>query len=356
MDNGDGKVRVDMVLDLICVHSYIGYTRLARALARWRAEGRTAEIRFAPFELAPGAPTTGAPLLQAIEQTFGAEAARNIGHMAVAATQDGLDLHYERAIATGTFDAHRLVARAARQELAEPMVERLFRAHFTDGLNIGDPATLRELAAKVGVTADDTGTDEEVRLGLEMVRQAGVRSVPVFRFSDGPALSGEQSEEVFLAALRASAGAQEAPEPEDGVTDSKVPEVSAHLRQYLSTGGAVGHDYYGFPTLLLTTTGRRSGKRFRTPLIYGRDGDSYVLVGSNGAKPRHPDWYANLLATPAAEIQVKAEHRQVTARMAGPGERDRLWELMAGIFPQYRKYAEQTDRTIPVVVLDPRAD
>lgn len=65
MNNVDGKLHVDMVLDLICVHSYIGFTRLERAVARWRKQGGDIEIRFAPFELAPGAPTTGSPLAAA---------------------------------------------------------------------------------------------------------------------------------------------------------------------------------------------------------------------------------------------------------------------------------------------------
>jgi len=142
----------------------------------------------------------------------------------------------------------------------------------------------------------------------------------------------------------------------DGVIDSKVPEVAAHLRQYLATDGRKGHEYHGFPSLLLTTKGRRSGKLFRTPLIYGRDGDSFVVVASNGAKPRNPDWYANLVANPEATVQLKAERFAVTARTAASDERKRLWKLMAGIFPQYLVYEKQTSRDIPVVVLDPRED
>jgi len=357
MDNVDGKVRVDVVLDLICVHSYIGFTRLERAAARWREQGGEIAIRFAPFELAPGAPTTGSPLLEALEQTFGPEAVRNVGHMAAAASSDGLELHYERAIATGTFGAHALVARAARQGLAEPAVERLFRAHFTDGLNIGDPETLARLAGELGVTVGDEGIEQEVRDGLRLVREAGVTSVPVIRFADGPAFVGEQPEEVFANAVRAAAGAGAAPGPDaDGVENSKVPQVSSHVQQYLATGGEVGHDYYGFPTLLLTYTGRRSGKLYRTALIYGRDGESFVVAGSNGAKPRNPLWYDNLMAEPDATVQVKTEKFPVTARPATPAERERLWPMMTGVFPQSLEYEKQTTREIPVVILDPRRD
>ncbi|WP_412747058.1 nitroreductase family deazaflavin-dependent oxidoreductase [Krasilnikovia sp. MM14-A1004] len=139
------------------------------------------------------------------------------------------------------------------------------------------------------------------------------------------------------------------------MSDSQVPEVSAHIRQYLSTSGALGHDYFGFPTLLLTTRGRRSGKLYRTPLIYGRDDDRYVVVASNAAKPRNPDWYENLIAHPDATVQLMADRFPVTARPAQPQERDRLWDLMATIFPQYRQYATETTRPIPVVVLEPAA-
>lgn len=357
MNNVDDKLHVDMVLDLICVHSYIGFTRLERAVARWREQGGDIEIRFAPFELAPGAPTTGSPLLEALEQTFGAAAAGSVGHLAAAATQDGLELHYERAIATGTFGAHTLVARAARQNLAEQAVERLFRAHFTDGLNIGDPHTLDRLAEELGVTSDDAGVEQQVREGLRLVREAGATSVPIVRFMDGRTFVGEQPEEVYWNAIQAAARPGADPEPDaDGVENSKVPWVSSHIQQYLATGGEVGHDYYGYPSLLLTYKGRRSGKLYRTALIYGRDGDSFVVAGSNGAKPRNPLWYENLMAEAEAMVQVKTEKFTVTARPATPDERERLWPLMTGIFPQYLEYEKQTTREIPVVVLDPRQD
>jgi predicted DsbA family dithiol-disulfide isomerase len=146
--------------------------------------------------------------------------------MAAAAVPDGLELHYERAIATGTFGAHCLVARAARQGLGEQAVERLFRAHFTDGLNIGDEETLAVLARELGVTADDAGIDQQVREGLRLVREAGVTSVPVIRFTDGPTFVGEQPEEVYWNAVRAAA-AGSAPEPDpDGVANSKVPSTA----------------------------------------------------------------------------------------------------------------------------------
>jgi len=125
-----------------------------------------------------------------------------------------------------------------------------------------------------------------------------------------------------------------------------------HVRRYRETGGEVGHIWNGVPTLLLTTTGRRSGEQRTTPLIYGEDGDRYVVVASKGGAPRHPAWYLNLSAQPAVELQVKDERFHARARTAGPDERDRLWRLMAGIWPAYDDYQAKTEREIPVVVLE----
>ncbi|RAJ72843.1 MULTISPECIES: DsbA family oxidoreductase [unclassified Streptomyces] len=205
-------VRVRIALDVICVHSYLGYTRFSRAADRLRAEGHPVQVAFLPFELAPGAGTEGQPLLPVLERTFGPQAVRQTLQLAEQAGADGLELRYERAVATGTFEAHLLIARAARQGRAEQMVERLFRAHFTDGLHIGDRATLTRLAEEAGVTADDSGSGpaapasagetERLRAEIDRVRGLGVSGVPVF-FIDGlRPLTGSQSEATLLAALR----------------------------------------------------------------------------------------------------------------------------------------------------------
>src|SRR5204862_613728 len=89
------------------------------------------------------------------------------------------------------------------------------------------------------------------------------------------------------------------------VTDSPVSWVAEHTRRYLETGGREGHEWRpGVPTLLLTTTGRRSGVKRRTALIYGRDNADYVVVASKGGAPGHPAWYLNLEANSDVEIQV----------------------------------------------------
>jgi deazaflavin-dependent oxidoreductase (nitroreductase family) len=113
----------------------------------------------------------------------------------------------------------------------------------------------------------------------------------------------------------------------------------------------VGHIWNGVPVLLLTTTGRKTGQKRTTPLIYARDGDDYLVVASMGGAPQHPDWYRNLLADPSAAIQVRADHVGVTARPAGEEERARLWAIVAAPWPNYDAYQSRTDRVIPVVVL-----
>lgn len=125
-----------------------------------------------------------------------------------------------------------------------------------------------------------------------------------------------------------------------------------HVRRYRETGGEVGHIWNGVPTLLLTTTGRRSGIQHTAPLIYGQDGDAYVVVASKGGAPAHPAWYLNLDAQPAVELQVAAERFPARARTATADERARLWPLMTSIWPAYDDYRAKTDREIPVVVLE----
>jgi deazaflavin-dependent oxidoreductase (nitroreductase family) len=128
-----------------------------------------------------------------------------------------------------------------------------------------------------------------------------------------------------------------------------------HIQRYQETGGEVGYLWNGVPALLLTTTGRKSGEPRTRALIFGQDGDDYLVVASSGGAPRHPQWYLNLAAIPEAEIQVRAERLPVTARTApSPAERARLWKIMAGIWPNYDTYQARTNREIPVVVLSPR--
>lgn len=139
----------------------------------------------------------------------------------------------------------------------------------------------------------------------------------------------------------------------DPVIDSPTHWVAEHIRRYVESDGDDGHDWRGVPTLLITTRGRTSGLRRRSALIYGRDGDDYVLVASKGGAPNHPLWYLNLAAEPEVEIQVGAEILTATARTATGEERARLWATMTRIWPDYDEYQTRTARLIPVVVVAP---
>jgi deazaflavin-dependent oxidoreductase (nitroreductase family) len=141
----------------------------------------------------------------------------------------------------------------------------------------------------------------------------------------------------------------------------KTPEwISEHVRLYRDSGGAEGHLWDAsaagvpglVPCLLLTTTGRRSGEKRTSPLIYGTAGAAYVVIGSKGGANTQPKWYLNLRANPAVEVQVASERFPARARVATGQERERLWEQMVQVFPPYREYQKKTKREIPVVVLE----
>jgi deazaflavin-dependent oxidoreductase (nitroreductase family) len=137
----------------------------------------------------------------------------------------------------------------------------------------------------------------------------------------------------------------------DRAADSTWDWVAEHTRKYLASGGTEGHENNGVLTLVLATTGRKTGEPRRTCLIYGTSGDDFVVVASKGGSDTHPAWFTNLQAEPSVGVQVGTRRFTARARVATPAEREVLWPQMVGIFPLYAEYAEKTDRVIPVVVL-----
>jgi deazaflavin-dependent oxidoreductase (nitroreductase family) len=125
-----------------------------------------------------------------------------------------------------------------------------------------------------------------------------------------------------------------------------------HAKRYIETDGKDGHIWNGVPTLLLTTKGKRTGNPYTTPLIYGRDGDRYLVVASIGGAPRNPQWYRNLVANPEVGIQVEAEKFNGRARPATAEEKPVLWRTMASIYPSYDDMQKRTTRDIPVVIIE----
>ncbi|WAM17560.1 nitroreductase family deazaflavin-dependent oxidoreductase [Rhodococcus sp. JS3073] len=130
---------------------------------------------------------------------------------------------------------------------------------------------------------------------------------------------------------------------------------------YRRTGGRLGSKWRvgsafprGLPVCLLTTTGRKSGEPRISPLLFLEDGDRIILVASQGGLPKHPMWYLNLRANPEVTVQVKSRVRPMTAHVAHPEERARLWPRLVDMYPDFENYQAWTDRTIPVVVCTPR--
>jgi deazaflavin-dependent oxidoreductase (nitroreductase family) len=137
------------------------------------------------------------------------------------------------------------------------------------------------------------------------------------------------------------------------VFDSPTGWVANHIREYVASDGERGHDWRGYPTLLLTTRGRKSGKLRRAALIYGRDGENILLVASQGGAPKHPLWYLNLAHNPHVTLQIRSEMFSGHARTATQEERPRLWRLMADIYAPYNDYQARAGREIPVVIVTP---
>ncbi len=137
-----------------------------------------------------------------------------------------------------------------------------------------------------------------------------------------------------------------------------APDISLigqdHIDRYRETDGVEGYLWNGATSLLLTTTGRKSGEPRTSALIFAQDGDDYLVVASMGGAPQHPSWYLNLTANPDAEVQVKADRIPVRAHTATDDEKPRLWKIVTEQWPNYDVYQTRTDRVIPLVVLSPR--
>lgn len=136
-----------------------------------------------------------------------------------------------------------------------------------------------------------------------------------------------------------------------------------HVARYQKSGGTDGHMYtikapnlpeMSVQSLLLTTTGRKSGQKYLFPLFYGETGNSYFIIASKGGAPEHPGWYRNILGNASVEVQVGTKKFHAIARTATGAERAALWEKAVVIWPPFADYQKKAvDREIPVVVLDP---
>ncbi|MEE9285384.1 MAG: nitroreductase family deazaflavin-dependent oxidoreductase [Dehalococcoidia bacterium] len=124
-----------------------------------------------------------------------------------------------------------------------------------------------------------------------------------------------------------------------------------HALVYRLSRGRLLARLSGNDMLLLTTTGRKSGKPRTLPLLFVKDGDRYVVVASFGGAPRHPAWYLNLVSNPAVAVQVRSRKILARAETAGPEDRARLWPQVVAAYAAYDEYQKRTTREIPLVLL-----
>lgn len=122
---------------------------------------------------------------------------------------------------------------------------------------------------------------------------------------------------------------------------------------YQRTGGKVGGTMQGLRVLLLTTTGRKTGKRRTTPLAYFEHEGRFVVIASNAGFDTHPAWFHNLRHNPQVALQVQDRQLTATAEPADPELRKQLWARLVELAPGYRAYQERTKREIPIVLLRP---
>jgi len=138
--------------------------------------------------------------------------------------------------------------------------------------------------------------------------------------------------------------------------------AKVQVAAFRATGGRIGSRWRigagwkkPVPTLLLEHVGRKSGTTFTTPLLYLEDGKDLVVVASQGGLPKNPQWYPNLVTTPDTFVRVARQGRlPVRAREAVGDERAALWPRLVELYADFAKYESWTDRTIPVMVLEPR--
>lgn len=131
--------------------------------------------------------------------------------------------------------------------------------------------------------------------------------------------------------------------------------TAAHVSIYRLTGGAIGRSILNLPVLLLTTTGRKTGKPRTTPLAYFTDGADFFVVASNGGQGKLPNWWLNMRGNGLAQIEIGRKKLRVSVQEADPVERQRLWARAVAGFAGYARYQQQTPYPIPLVILHPMA-
>jgi predicted DsbA family dithiol-disulfide isomerase len=232
-------VRVEIWSDVVCPWCYIGKRKFEAALASYQGD-ETFEVVWRPFQLDPTAPKGVAqPVKEAYAKKFGGpeRAAEIIEHVSSVAAGVGLDFDMDRAVRANTMDAHRLIGYALTvggPAMQSAVKERLMQGYFTEGRNIGDVATLTDLAAEVGMDRDAVGaylaSDEgttELAAELEEALDVGVTGVPHFVFDGRWAIPGAQDPDLFLRAFQRMADLRASEALEASEADAAMPEGDA---------------------------------------------------------------------------------------------------------------------------------
>jgi predicted DsbA family dithiol-disulfide isomerase len=212
METTPGRLTVEVWSDILCPWCYLGKRRLEKALAGFEHRDQV-DVVWRSYQLDPSAPAiydgTVSDLLQRRYGMSRKQADAAHARMTALAAEDGLEYHFERARPGNSFDAHRLVQLAKTHGRGDAMKERLMRAYFTEGVAFGDRRQLERLAGEVGLDADETrrvlegdAFAEVVRADRQRAAELGFRGVPAFLLGGRVVVSGAQSAEVLLGALR----------------------------------------------------------------------------------------------------------------------------------------------------------
>lgn len=224
-------MKVEIYADVVCPWCYIGERRFARALAAFPQADRV-DVVYRPYQLDPEAPAEAAPLKQYLARRYGALVESMLARGTEAAAAEGIVMNWDRALSVNTLTAHRLLGLAEREHGAEvqrALLDKLFEAHFTRGIDVADHEQLADLGASVGMDrarvlaylASDEGL-AETREAVAQARRIGVRAVPTFVFDGEYAVEGAQPASVFLQVLEEVASrntAGEAGEAGDACAD-----------------------------------------------------------------------------------------------------------------------------------------
>lgn len=209
-------IEVEIWSDVVCPWCYIGKRRFERAVAEV-SDTIDVEVTYRPYQLDPTAsPGQTAPVAEAYARKFGGpeRAAQIIGHVTAVAAEDGLEFRMDRALRANTLLAHRLLWLASATGHQDALKERLLQAYFIDGLDVGDPDTLADCAAEVGLGREqvrafldsDDGTDQ-IREQLAFAHEHGITAVPTYVIGRADSeqrfmVPGAQDTELFVRVLR----------------------------------------------------------------------------------------------------------------------------------------------------------